>query len=346
MMLTRSPQFGLLVCLLVSGCSQLRIDPAERVRLQNRAMDALTLGVRYEYLPTVRAQAIEALQETVGDEALPWIRHAVHDEHPAVRFAACVALGMCRDRLMQETIREMLDSNLPSDRIAAIFALHRLGDASHTAELAGYLLEAEDSETRSNAALVLGRLGEPGAVKLLARVMNDPDPGIQANALEAMVLLGAAEARSALYAHAYGGIGVQETFALMALAGTREPKLRGLFEQKLHSGLHVETRLAAARGLGVLGSSAGFDLAFRSLDYRADADSENDPAENRTMRVRQMAALTLGAIGDLRALPKLEKMMNESNDPRLQIAAAKAILELVGAPAPRRSSFESGLPKA
>ena len=65
------------------------------------------------------------------------------------------------------------------------------------------------------------------------------------------------------------------------------------------------------------------------MDYRATEDPEFDPAANRTLRVRQMAILALGAIGDPAAVPSLASIMNDAADPRLQIAAAKAILEIL-----------------
>ena len=170
------------------GCAQVRLDPAEADRLQERAWDCLKRGISYEYLTTVRVQAIEALHEVGGDEVLPWIRHALHDEQPAVRFAACLALGARRDQVAAPRARTILNSSESSDRIGAIFVLHRLGETGHAAELATYLLEDEDPATRSNTALALGRLGEPGAVKLLARVMDGSDLGLRSNALESMAL--------------------------------------------------------------------------------------------------------------------------------------------------------------
>ena len=148
----------------LAGCSQQQapLGPTEISGLRERALECLKLGISYEYLPTVRAYVVEALQETTGDEALPWMRHALLDEHPAVRFAAGVALGTRRDELAAPMIRKMLHSDQSSDRIAACFALYRLGEAERAADLATYLLDDVDPAVRANAALVLGRMEEPG----------------------------------------------------------------------------------------------------------------------------------------------------------------------------------------
>ena len=47
------------------------------------------------------------------------------------------------------------------------------------------------------------------------------------------------------------------------------------------------------------------------------------------MRVRQLAAMALGAIGDHRALPALRRRLNDPSDPRVQVYAANAILEIL-----------------
>ena len=50
-------------------------------------------------------------------------------------------------------------------------------------------------------------------------------------------------------------------------------------------------------------------------------------------RVRSMAALALGDIGDRRALKALTKRMQTPDDPRVQLAAATAILMILNGPA-------------
>ena len=88
----------LLACWVGGGCTPANPylqSPARMTRLKERALEALKRGVRYEQ-PVVRAQAIESLQEEAPEAALAWIRTGLHDEHPAVRFAAAMALGTLR----------------------------------------------------------------------------------------------------------------------------------------------------------------------------------------------------------------------------------------------------------
>lgn len=299
-------------------------------QVRERAEEALKLGVQYEDMATVRAYAVEAMQEVGGEKMRPWIRKAVLDDSPAVRFAATMALGALRDRLARDAVGKLANAGPASDRIAAIYYSHQLGDKSRTHQLAQYLLENGDPATRRHAAFVLGRLGEPGAIKLLARAMKDADPGVRANAVESMAMLGSTEAESTLAGDCFSGAGAQETMGVLALGGLAKKKHRGVFVDRLAKAEHIETRLAAARALGKIGDRSGYDLALKSLDFEPKDDKDDqDPAWNRRIRVREMAALALGDIADRRAVPKLSAMLESADDPRLQIAAAKAILQIL-----------------
>ncbi|MCB9850668.1 MAG: HEAT repeat domain-containing protein [Phycisphaerales bacterium] len=318
----------------------MQIAPAKAgAPIEQRAVDCLTRGIRYEYLPEVRSHAIEALQVHGGKQALPWLRNALNDESPGVRFAAEMALGTRRDDVSKPAMQKLLQTGTSSDRIGAIFALHRLGDTTHTGELARYLLEDHDVTARGNAALVLGRLGGEGSLRMLALALGDSNPAIRVNVLEAMALQGSDYAIDVLRNNAYGGIGAEEVFAINTLGMLRDRKFAELFRQRLESALHPESKLAAARSLGLLGDRRGYDFAVESLSYRTTESIEQDSAANRTRRVHEMAAQALGAIGDRNALPQLEGMMNHADDPRTQIAAAKAILDILrrspGSPRPR-----------
>ncbi|NOX58307.1 MAG: HEAT repeat domain-containing protein [Planctomycetes bacterium] len=315
--------------MLAAGCASAG-GSGNVKQLSERATSCLRFYLPYEHLVTARVQALESLGECGGNEVLPWIRHAMNDEAPAVRFAAAMTLGQRGDRTSEANLRKLLGSGQTSDRIAAAGALHLLGDHRASGLLAEYLFDRNDAAARRHAAFVFGRLNEPGAIKILARAMSSKDPGLKANVLESMAILGAKEARATLVANVYNGLGTEETFALTVLGRLRESEYREIFLDKLGSAQHLETKLAAARALGLVGGGQGLELARSSLGFTAAKDEKGDPAANQTFRVRQLAASALGAIGHRDALLALERMMNESDDPRLQIAAAKAILDTLG----------------
>ncbi len=330
----------------LSGCVQPVGSPrAGPEPLDRRAVECLKAAVRYPHNPAVRVQAIEALQNVPGTTAGPWIRSALLDEHPAVRFAACLAVGERRDSAAESGIAQCLNDPDPSVRVGALFARHRLGHTERTGELAGYVLTHEDVAVRRNAALVLGLLGEPGAIKVLAKAMRDSDRGVRHHALEAMARLGNREARQELTFMTNSGVGSEEVFAIAALSATRDLMYVDTFRLKLSAPTHVETRLAAGRALGLLGIDDAYDLSISSLrsprPVRGDA---GDPPQGQILRVQQLAAASLGAIGRPAALPALEQVLSSSSDPRVQVSAARAVVDIVAARKPPAPSLASVAP--
>ena len=111
-----------------------------------------------------------------------------------------------------------------------------------------------------------------------------------------------------------------------------DPAFSETYKYKLAQGTHIETRLAAARGLGLLGLDDGYEVAIRSLRYGGAPQRDSESSrEERLLRVRLLAASALRAIGRTDAVGAVEQLMNRSNDPRIQVAAAKAIVEIVAA---------------
>lgn len=300
--------------------------------LRQQAFQCLQSAIQYTHNPAVRTLAVEALQHSQSDRALPWLRTALKDEHPAVRFASCVAVGVLKDALSSHSVRDLLQDKNASVQLAALFAMHRLGDTSDTGKIPNYLLQSEDVMVRRNAALLLGFMEEPQAIKVLARAMKDRDIGVRHHALEAMARLGNKEAAKELAFMANAGVGSEEVFALQALASTRDQTYIDTFRYKLGTAQHIETRLAAAYGLGRFGSHEGFDYARHALTRkRPILPDPNDPPSGQILRAQQLAMLALGAIGDVSVLSLLDKVMKKSDDPRIQVSAARAILEILAA---------------
>ncbi|GMU36177.1 MAG: HEAT repeat domain-containing protein [Phycisphaerae bacterium] len=293
------------------------------------ARECLRRAVVYPDNPVVRAAAVEAMAGAEDQALCPRIRLALLDEHPGVRFAACAAVGDLKDESAGAAARKLLDDPDASVRAAALYARHRLGHRERSGELVDLLLTHSDSLVRCNAAMLLGRLGEPSAVQPLARAMRDKDPRVQDFALEALAALGVEEARSQLHYMAHSGIGSQEAFAVGALGTTRNPTDAELLREKLGNASHLETRLAAARALGRLGKRDGLDLAVKGLSFnRPRREEAEDAPEAQRVRIRAMAAAALGDIGDPAALPALARILERGEDPRLQVAAAGAILKI------------------
>lgn len=301
------------------------------IETRQRAVEYLRRAIEYKPNPVIRAAAIEGFQISGCEDGLPWIRSALLDEHAGARFAACVALGMARDETARSALSDRVEDQDPSVRVAAMFALHRLGDTTHTGRISGYLLKHPDDRVRRNAAFVLGRFEEEGAIKMLARAMKDKDVGTQNMALEGMARLGNRQAKEQLVFTANSGVGSEEVFAIGALSVLEDPRYEDMFRSKTldEEALHLETRLAAARALAMQGHDDGYGLALRSLRFnRPTVHDSPDTPEGQILRVRQLAAAALGAMEKTSALPELVRMMESNGDARLQVSAATAVLQI------------------
>ncbi len=336
-----------LILCSVPGCAQpaSRLGPSDAGQWRRRAVDTLKVAIAYPSNPVVRAEAVEALESVASDDIRPWIRSAMLDEHPGVRFAACMAVGRLRDASAESGLRTCLGDSDPSVRVGALFGLHRLGYTEESGRLSGYLLFANESTVRRNAALAISLLDRPSAVRLLAAAMKDSDSGVREHALEGMARLGNNEARQELAFMANSGIGSEEVFALNALASTGDPVYEQTFRYKLATAPHLETRLAAARGLGKLGVSDGLAVALEGLRlHRAPREDSADPDVNQLLRIHQLAAGAAGAIGREEVLPALIDLLDHCGDARVEVSAARAIVDILAAARTRDLPFAAASP--
>jgi HEAT repeat protein len=103
--------------------------------------------------------------------------------------------------------------------------------------------------------------------------------------------------------------------AILALAGPRDERVAQHIVQAYEKGDEPEVVLAAARALGMLGSSKGLRPA-------------RDLTRNSSPRLRSLAALALGAIGNREiGIPALEPLLSDP-DADVRVSAAQAILQL------------------
>jgi HEAT repeat protein len=233
--------------------------------------------------PFMRCNAIEAISEVDPADAAGPIANGLNDLDSPVRFAAALAAGQIQLRSVYPRLLAMANDPDLRVQVAVRFALHRLGDThlSHDLEkLAGN----PDFKVRAATAQVLGLLGEPSATNILLTLMSDPSsPPVRIQAAEALWRLGDQRGLEALLAYSISKFPDDQMIALQALAEPRNPRAI----QQLRSELtedYAEVSLAAARGLGMLGSDEGWTVAMAG-------------AKSIEPRQRALAALAMGAIG-------------------------------------------------
>jgi HEAT repeat protein len=150
--------------------------------------------------PVLRAHAIEASAKSPAllREIAP---RGLVDENRGVRFVACMAIGEAKNtelkRELSVLVRPLLTDESASVRAAAMLALTRCGVSVDVTPLAR-MLDDSDPEVRANAYLVLGELGNQSAAPLiresLGRGMKLVNPIrarlVDLTAAEALVKLG------------------------------------------------------------------------------------------------------------------------------------------------------------
>jgi HEAT repeat protein len=335
MALPLATALGLLL-VMAGGCNgptgTVTLTPQERLELESRALDLLTRAARSEQ-DDVACNAIEALARVAPRDGLPIFRDAVRSPSPLVRYAGFAALGEVRDRASLPAMTAGINDVSPHVRLAAAFAACRCGKDGYARILVRTLTDTPEENLRADAATLLGRLGEPRAVKALRAALQSPanknSKPVTLALHGALAALGQEASLRELITYSQGDTATRSV-ALLLLADLGKPEARDALRYRL-LGVgeeYVEARLIAARGLGKLGYRDGYDLAMQMLTF---TDPNPDPTpENpdRTYPVRSMAVHALAEIGDPRAIVALRQLAGAQDDPRLQVAACYAIYKI------------------
>jgi HEAT repeat protein len=193
------------------------------------------------------------------------------------------------------------------------------------------MLTSGDPEVKGNAAMVLGKLGDPSAIPMLREALRRPLPRsslartriVELQIAEAMVKLGQEGELQAIRAALFVRPEEGEIAALACQICGRlkdEASAASLLDKAVRTGRlqePAEVRLAAA------GALASIDPA------RAPIEVPQAYVGSDRFEIRAQAALTLGLFRDGSVLPLLARMMNDPN-PLVQVSAAGSALRLTG----------------
>ncbi len=287
-----------------------------------------------------RAHAIEALSQTVGQEAGPVFKQALSDPTPPVRFAAAMAIGDVQYEPALPVLQAMAQKKEqdeqaePDKRVfcAVIYALHRLGDSSQTTHLGQMLFDAE-KEVRANAALVMGKMGEPSAsVPLETRYGDEQDPSVQMQLVESLAILGNTKYSHLLEAYTKTQFLEDRLVAISAMERVNSPRAGTVLKQLLDDMRQPpRVRVAAAGTLARLGevSPKGYTLSLDAVkDPKTVINNGEDVSDLALFSLQRLAAIALGQMRLPQAIDELHPLL-ESRDGGVRVAAAMSILRLL-----------------
>jgi len=157
-------------------------------RLRQLAVRELTRRERRgEAVAGGGAAATESEHESDPAFAALW-RDFERLDAPGQRDAAAAYLG--RGVNPQPWLIARLESPAPRDRAKALRMLRVMRLGRDAAEAAYRLANDRDAMVRSAAVSLLGDIGDVTARRILRRCLDDPDPRVASNAIEAMDRLG------------------------------------------------------------------------------------------------------------------------------------------------------------
>ena len=334
--------FLLGVITAVSGCgnsgSEVVIDPIA-ARIDARTV---LLQMADDSDPQTRSNALEAMASVMPSDRQARGRfiHALGDKSPWIQFAAAMAAGDTALAEAKPTLLEMANKQGPDKRVygAVIYALYALGDSSHASDLIR-LLKHREPEVRANAAMVIGRMGEPSGIDLLKNRLYEEEPlsqwNVMVNIYEAMATLG--DTASAMRLERF----IREKDMQVRLAAIdayprcAPDRARIVLLDMINPREPVRVQVAAAGSLAKLGMvySRTYDLcikAAREPQSLLSADT-GEPDNMQVITLQRLAAISLGYMDRIEAVDVLQQLLKSPFKP-VRVAAAMSIMRLLPQP--------------
>ncbi len=278
--------------------------------------------------PRIRANAIESMRFAPMEQLAEAVCAGIGDENRGVRFVATMLIGdleLCDHAILLEPL--MLDESL-SVQAAAMYSSYRCGAKVDLNPLA-IMLESNDPELRGNAALVIGRMGNPSAIALVRSASHIEMEGIlpirrrliNLQLSEALVLLGEQDELQVIRASLFTSSSEAEVTALACQISGRlkdvvaVPTLEGLASGNSPNRQPDEVLLVAATAL------AEIEPSRMPTEIVLKYSSSQEPS------LRAQCAVALGVQGNQLSLGPLAMLLKD-RDPLVQIAAARAVLRI------------------
>jgi len=301
-----------------------------RPTLTDDALDAQADRIIREALvnsePQVRTSVIEvvaAIPINEGRKFMPDVQRLLKDEFVPVRFAAAVAIGDTSYAPAKGDVIQLLRDNDENVRLAASYALFKLGGTNASDEPIRNAINSSDQRVRANAAFLLGKTGDKGAIKMLYQAIRDEasDDRVRLNSIEAIARLGDERIYQKIWAMLISAYADDRVFGIQAMGALGTAQAKDAIATMLKDDL-TEVRLVAAEQLGRLGDTEGEKIVADALEQAASNISDR---EDRA-RIETLAAM---AIGQIRT-PALKKFLPEllkNESLFVRMAAAKSVFQ-------------------
>ena len=275
--------------------------------------------------PQVRANAVEVVASTREVRLAPAVHKLLADPVVPVKFAALLAVGDLEYAPARNDVGPLLNDANPNIKIAAAYAMCRLGQPELYQEICN-ALAGSDQTVRANAALLLGKSGRKEGIRYLYWTLQRDDSSemVVLQAAEAIAMLGDRRIYQKLWTRLISAYADDRVIGIRAMGALGTDEAESAIITMLDDPV-PEVRLAAAEQIGKRGDSGGEAeiLAIFEKNLMADMDAQGQE------RVKTLAALALGEVATEQTGRYLPQLLQDSSK-RVRLAAAKAVLRRAG----------------
>jgi HEAT repeat protein len=159
------------------------------VRAAGEAEDTSLLPMLKEgsrdFYPTARLFALQGIKKVSTDEALNLAKYLLADKNPWVKSAALAEIGNSKNSKTIPIVEPFLEDTDPMIRLAAAFALYRLGEKSYLSKITDSLITG-DVVNRYQAISYLGEIGSDEVLEHLVNLFDDERGEVTAFSLKAI----------------------------------------------------------------------------------------------------------------------------------------------------------------
>jgi HEAT repeat protein len=206
----------------------------------------------------MRNHAIEVAVETKQQQFIPEILQKLDDPFVAVRAPAAMAIGDMACQTCKDRVKKALEDQNEKVRIAAAYAMIRLGDTSYYPKIRAAAL-SKDPTIRANALLLLGKLGNRDDLKLMYQAFQDTETTdqVRMQAVESIARLKDVRIyRDKLWPLLISKYADDRAMGILAMGALGTTEAKEAIQTMLQDDV-LEVRLCAAGELGKLGDPSG-----------------------------------------------------------------------------------------
>jgi HEAT repeat protein len=295
------------------------LPPVPATKLQAKAAATVQTALS-DTTAYMRNHAIEISIETQQQYLMPEILKRLDDSSVAVRFTAAIAVGEMNCRTCQEQLKKSLEDKNENVRIAAAYAMIRLGEAAYYQRIRDAAVAA-DPTVRANALLLLGKLGNKDDLELMHKAIANTvtTDKVRMQAVESLARLkDVGIYRSKLWPLLISKYADDRVMGIRGMGALGTNEAREAIQTMLQDDV-IEIRLCAAEELGKLGDKSGMNQLVMYF--------QTNPDLNQATMATGMAIMAIGRLQAVNLTGYLDKAL-DSQSTYLRLAAAQSVLFL------------------